>query len=391
MKITVCGAGNAAQLLVPLLANQGEHFITLYAPWAGEAARWRAVLGADGQVMLSRPDGSRLGGRPLLITDDPVAAAAAELVLLAVPAFAHEPVLRALASRLPPGAWIGALPARGGLDWLAESLQVSGEQVIFGLQTLPWACRIRRWGTEVDLLGTKTAVDLATWPGDMAPQVAATMTGLLQVPMRPVSNFLALTLANMGQLIHPGIMYGLFSDWDGAPLGEDQVPLFYGGVDRSTAQILEAMSDEIQAIRQALEQEVPHLDLASVLPLIDWLRQAYVGQIADSSSLQSSFNTNRAYVGLRAPVQLVEENAYRPWFESRYLTEDIPYSLLVSRGIAEIAGVSTPIIDQVILWAQEQMAKSYLVDGHLVGPDVIESRAPQRFGIATVEDLLAWM
>ena len=32
---------------------------------------------------------------------------------------------------------------------------------------------------------------------------------LFDVDLRPVSSFLTLTLANTGQLIHPGIMYGL--------------------------------------------------------------------------------------------------------------------------------------------------------------------------------------
>ena len=67
---------------------------------------------------------------------------------------------------------------------------------------------------------------------------------------------------------------------------------------------------------------------------------------------------------------------------------EVPFGLLVTRGIAEIAGVQVPMVDQVLAWAQEKLGKEYLVRGRVAGPDLAESRAPQRFGIHTFEDLL---
>ena len=115
--------------------------------------------------------------------------------------------------------------------------------------------------------------------------------------MRPISSFLSLTLANTGQLIHPGVMYGLFRDWDGQPYAE--APLFYQGVDASTADILQQFSDEIQSLRALLEERYPGLDLSAVQPLHDWLQRAYGEEIDDCSSLQICFVTNRGYAGLR--------------------------------------------------------------------------------------------
>jgi len=37
----------------------------------------------------------------------------------------------------------------------------------------------------------------------------------LRIKINPIANFLSLALADTGQLIHPGIMYGLFHDWNG--------------------------------------------------------------------------------------------------------------------------------------------------------------------------------
>jgi hypothetical protein len=389
LHVTVCGAGNAAHVLLPVLATTHAVRTTVFAPLAEEATRWSACLGAAGVVTAVLPDGQLLAGRPALVTSEPAAAAAgSDLVLLALPAFAHEPVLAALAPYLPATARICALPARGGFDWLVRRVLPGHQGAILGLQTLPWACRIRTWGQQAEVLGVKTGVDLAAWPPELAAEAAQQVAGLLHVAMQQVPSFLALTLANTGQLIHPGIMAGLFQRWDGRPFGEDQAPLFYGGVDDETAALLQALSDEVQVITAAVQQALPRLDLSSVLPLDVWLRRAYAGQIDDASTLRSAFTSNRAYAGLRAPLRLVEENAYEPWFEARYLSEDVPYGLLVTRGIAELAGVATPVIDQVITWAQERLGKEYLSAGRVAGRDVSDSRAPQRFGISSTPELV---
>jgi hypothetical protein len=387
MKITICGAGNAAQTLIALLVARGEHSVIVYAPLADEAERLRIC--AQSGIEVRMPVGDLHCGRPALVTADAVLAADADLILMALPAFAHESVLRTLAPHLPPHVWIGALPARGGFDWMAEQVlgRDRGERVIFGLQTLPWACRILEWGRRVDVLGVKHEVDLAVWPSTRAEDVAQTLSALIGVALQPISGFLALTLANTGQIIHPGIMYGLFHRWDGRPFTAADAPLFYGGVNQPCVDIMQAISDEIQQICRALEVGDPHLDLSGVLPVETWLHRAYAGQIEDRSSLRAAFNTNRAYAGLSAPVTAIDDDRCVPAFHSRYLSEDIPYGLLVSRGIAELIGVATPAMDRVIHWAQERLGCEYLIDGRVAGRDLKMSRAPQRYEMKEIKQL----
>ncbi|MCS6826545.1 MAG: NAD/NADP octopine/nopaline dehydrogenase family protein, partial [Caldilinea sp.] len=74
-----------------------------------------------------------------------------------------------------------------------------------------------------------------------------------------------------------------------------------------------------------------------------------------------------------------------PDFTHRYLSEDIPFGLLVTRGVAALVDVPTPVMDRIIAWGQERMGRSYLVGGRVAGPDVMNSRAPQRFGIGLGE------
>ena len=195
-------------------------------------------------------------------------------------------------------------------------------------------------------------------------------------------------MADTGQLIHPGIMYGLFHDWDGGPYEKPR--LFYQGVDLNIAVVLQQMSDEIQSLRAALESYYPSLDLSAVRPIGDWLKLSYQAKIADSSTLQSSFATNSSYTGLLAPMQKTD-GGFIPDFQARYLSEDVPYNLLVTRGIAELAGVSTPVIDQVLCWAQKRLEKEYLVSGKMQGADLYNTRSPQRYGFTNLHQFMQEM
>lgn len=392
MIITICGGGNAAHTLAGLLGSKPDVRVNLYLPLAGEERRWQEGIKTNGGIAVHFPDGVSIG-RPHKVSANPAEVLpGSEIVLLALPAFAHETILRDIASYLKRGSWIGALPARGGFEWCG--LDCLGQQIdslaVFGLQTLPWACRIERFGHSVRVKGTKSMVEMAARPADKAGEMAAVLEDLLGLALRPVDCFLCLTLANTGQLLHPGLMYGLFRDWDGAPFTKQ--PLFYQGVNADTEDILLQMSDEIQHLRARLETCFPCMDFSFVRPLIDWIRCSYPNDIGDPTSLQSCLKTNRSYAGLTAPM-VEGEHGWLPDFQSRYLTEDVPYGLVVTRGIAEMAGVKTPVMDEVILWSQEQTQKEYLVPckaklcRKLMGKDIAATRAPQRYGFSTLDML----
>jgi len=382
-KVTVCGGGNGAQTMVPIATRNLGCPVDVYAPYADEAERLRAGVAAhDG---LEVTGAVRATGRPHWVSADPAEVIpGSEVVLLVLPAFAHEGTLRQVLPFLDEGAWVGAMPARGGFDYAAaQVLRVKGRDdvTLFGLQTLPWACRIRDYGQVVDVLGVKKAVDAAARPARQVGQVARLLERMLGLSIGTAASGLALTLANTGQLIHPGIMYAHFAAWDGTPFLTDDVPLFYHGLSQEGARVLAGLSDEVQAIRARLE---PALDLSAVRPLKAWLYRSYGDAIADPSTLRSAFVTNRAYAGLKAPVREVSPGQFVPDFRARYLAEDVPFGLAVSRAVAEMAGLETPKVDEVMGWAGAQLGKDYL------GRDADEARIPQKYGLHDLEALIAF-
>ena len=393
-RITICGGGNAAHVLIALAAHAGWE-VNVFAPLAAEARQLEAGAAAGGITARFR-DRTIVGRAARVSTRAEQTVPGSELVLLALPAFAHGLVLQAVLDHLDPGAIVGALPARGGFDYQARTIWQAAKAgpapavTFFGLQTLPWACRIVSYGRTVEVLGVKAAVDLAAVPAGRAPDLAERLARLFGLKVNSVASFLTLTLANTGQLIHPGIMYGLCRDREEMIFSAGSIPLFYQGVTPDIANLLAAMSDEVQLIAAALAGRWPDFDPQQVMPLLEWLRRAYPADISDGSSLYSAFVTNQAYAGLRLPGRPAGPGTFVTDFTARYLAEDVPYGLVVVRGIAELAGVATPVLDSVISWAQDRLNRRYLVDGTLAGPDLAETRAPQAYNVHSLARLVEW-
>ena len=89
--------------------------------------------------------------------------------------------------------------------------------------------------------------------------------------------------------------------------------------------------------------------------------------------------------GLLTPPFKTPDGKFIVDYKYRYMTEDIPFGLVVMRGIATLAGVSTPNMDKVITWAQKQMGTEYLVDGKMIGKDICNTRSPQKYKINDVD------
>jgi hypothetical protein len=382
-KITICGGGNGAQTLLPVAACNLDCAVDLYAPFGDEAARLADGIAAQGGLEVH--GAVQAQARPRRVSADPAdVVPGSGVVVLVLPAFAHESTLYQIAPYLDKGAWVGAIPARSGFDYCAAHVLAETGRTdvrLFGLQTLPWACRIERYGRLVHVLGVKETVDAASRPAALIGGIAPLLERMLGLRIGAAASLMALTLANTGQLIHPGIMYGLFASWDGTPFGSEAVPLFYQGLNEEGAQTLAGLDDDLQTICRRLE---PALDLAAVRRLRIWLQHSYGGAITDSSSLHRALVTNRAYAGLKAPVREIAPGQLVPDFGARYLAEDVPFGLAVSRAIGNLAGVDTPAMDRVIAWAGARLGRDYLTH------DTHHARIPQRYGLLTLDAVIAF-
>jgi len=389
LKVVVCGGGNGAHVLAPLLKSRTGVKVGLFAPYGEEASLFRRGIEEAGGILI-RGRGDRPLGR---YAPDVVSSRAedvipgARLVIVVSPAFAHEPLLRQIAPYLAPDSIVGAIPSRGGFEYMARDL-LGPDITLFGAQTLPWACRTVEFGREVRILGQKRVLGLATSPPSQVGEVAFLLSRLLGVEVCQIPNMLAVTLGNVGQVIHPGIMYSLWRRDRNALYAPHEVLDFYASVDEDTAYHLAAMSDELVSVARALQAETG-LEMNHVRPIKDWLLESYSQDISDSSSLARCFQTNSAYRGLKVPTVPAEDGKLRLDFQSRYVSEDVPFGLVVSKGIALLTGTPTPAIDRVIRVSSSWLGVEFLKKGRLKLEGLHQSRAPQRYGINDLKQLVS--
>src|SRR4029453_17785249 len=198
------------------------------------------------------------------------------------------------------------------------------------------------------------------------------------------------TLGNPGQFVHPGLMYGHFRFWEGEEYNDDSIPMFYADVTDNIGRIVEQLSYEATAVARAIEaQSRGVLDLSGVVPVHEWLQSSYSHVTADSTSVATCFRTGPIQAR-KAPMIEVGPGRFVPDFAYRYLSEDVPFGLVITRAIAELANVATPAIDEVISWAQSKMEKRYLTRGKLEGLDAKDLPIPQNYGVSTLADLIGW-
>lgn len=396
IKLLICGSGNGAHAFAGIASSHPGTEVRVLSLYQDEAERWSKIMQtADLEITCNRrdQDPSIISSKPALITKNPEKAVrGVDIIAFVLPAFAHQVFLEALKPYIEPGVIIVGLPGASGLEFQVRGIlgDKANSCTVMNFESLPWACRLSEFGRKCEVLGTKETLVGAMQVGSDAPPKKEPVTSLQYllggVPRLTVSGHLiGVSLMNPNACSHPAIMYGQWVGWDGTPL--DQPPMFYTGVTEETGELLTKMSDEVVHLGKVIAEK-SGADMSQVVPMLEWDLRCYPEDIADKTNQYTALRTNAAYQGLKHPVKETGHGKFVPDFHHRYLTEDIPYGLSVIRGIADIAGVKTPSIDKVLLWAQGKVGKNYIEDGQLKGSDVASTRAPQRYGLLTLKDVL---
>jgi hypothetical protein len=391
--LAICGSGNAGHALAVVASQTFDGDIDWLVGSEEKADLLRRGMSVDGLrstgVIEARADRLRkISGVPAEVIPE------ADLVMLVIPAFLHASVLSRIQPYVSDSAAIGCLPTRGGFEFEASRLVsrdgVGRRRRLFGLQTLPWSTRVVNPGESVHVGVAKAEVLLSALPAADGPDLAQQLSHVLGTKVVAMDAFLNLTLGNPGQFIHPGIMYGAFASWQGEEYESETVPLLYAEASDETGKLVEQLSDDALAVARAIEmQSRGALDLGGVVPVHDWLRSAYSHATADMTTVATCFRTGPIQAR-KAPMVEVSPGRFAPNFNYRYLSEDVPYGLVITRAMGEIARVPTPAIDKVVQWAESAMQKAYFRDGKIAGQDARHLPIPQNYGVFTLPDLIAW-
>lgn len=279
---------------------------------------------------------------------------------------------------------VGTIFAQGLVHLLAQ--RTFGHDVrFFALRNIPWLCRTSIVGEESQIVGGKTSVGVMTInidetfvKKDLEPLFVMQKTGKWEPVIDLLPDFCPIVFNPANQIIHPARYWGLFRHWRGAPLQEWQEPneWLYRGMDEMAGQVLEALDEELQQLKDAYYEATGAEGCKHVIPLRDRLLDQYGDQIEDKSTLAKMIGTNKAYAMAKTPF-IRTKLGVMPNPTHRVVTDDIGWGLCALLSIAErleVAGIKTPtnMMRMLIEWHEKMMGKEFLYNGRLRGRDCAE-------------------
>ncbi|MEO0107553.1 MAG: NAD/NADP octopine/nopaline dehydrogenase family protein [candidate division WOR-3 bacterium] len=280
-------------------------------------------------------------GRLDIVTTDIVKAlSGAQIIMVVVPASGHREIAELCAPHLKDGQIVVLNPGRtcGALEFrqVIRSQGCTADVLIAEAQTLIYASRAIGPG-HARIFAIKNSIPLAAIHAYRTPEVLNVVRAAFP-QFVPGDNVFKTSFDNVGSVFHPAISI-LNTGWI-----EDQADFqFYvQGCSRSVSTILEKLDAERVAVAAALG--------IRALTAREWLYMAYA---AVGRSLYDAMQDNPGYRGIKAPTTM----------DMRYISEDVPYSLVPMASLGELLNVPTPTMKALIHLASAMHGVDYMLEG----------------------------
>ncbi|HSN93476.1 MAG TPA: NAD/NADP octopine/nopaline dehydrogenase family protein [Anaerolineaceae bacterium] len=322
LKVTVIGAGNGGKAMAAHMALLGKE-VTL----CNRTFEHISVIAERGGIDLDYPGGLSGFGRLVKVTDKiEEGLRENKLIMVVVPSSGHRDVAIAAAPYLRDDHIVVLHPGRtGGALEFSATIKQEGcktNPLISEAETFIFASR-SEGPSEARLFRIKESVPIAALPGNRTREVLDAIHTIYPQYIHG-GNVLKTGLNNMGAIFHPALAM-LNTGWIEARHGEFE--FYVDGVTPSVAKVLEVLDRE-------------RVTVASALGLrartgLEWLELAYN---AKGENLYEAMHNQSGYYGIKAP----------PTMNHRYITEEIPMSLVPIASLGERYGVSVRGIDSII-------------------------------------------
>ena len=312
MRVAILGAGAIAYGNAALLCRDG-YAVTLWSP----SGQRTAALAAGAPLVASGAVVGRFHPRVAATCAD--ALADAEAVVVAVPGYAHRHVLDAAAPHLRADQTVvfsshmslaalylaHPLRARG----IATPIAALGTTVTAGRQTAPDA---------VTIGSVRARLDVAVLPAASTEHGLAVCRALFGDRFVPRAGLLAIALSNLNAQNHLAIALCNLTRMElGETWGQNR------HITPAVARLIEALDAERLAIAASFGVSVrtirEHFHLSFDVP---------IGPLTEMT---------------HALAQRPGDVSGPPTLDSRYVTEDVPFGLVPTIRLAELAGVPVPL------------------------------------------------
>jgi opine dehydrogenase len=324
IRYTVIGAGNGGKAMAAHLALM-DFEVTLFNRTPENVA---AIKSRGGITLESEDPSGPFGfGKLSHVTSNiQEAIERSDVIMVVTPAYAHfkiahsaAPYLRAGQTVvLNPGRTLGAIEFRGVLDakGCADGVSVVETQTFIYASRSDGPAQARIWRI-------KEAVPLAALPATDT-QTALDKLASAYPQFIDGRHVLQTGLDNIGAIFHPTISI-LNAGRIEATSGEFQ--FYLDGVTPTVARLMEVIDRERVTVASAVG--------VRAVTAREWLKMAYN---ADGENLHEAIHNQPGYRGIKAPATLLH----------RYITEDVPMSLVPIASLGNRYGVSVRGVESII-------------------------------------------
>jgi opine dehydrogenase len=270
----------------------------------------------------------------------------ADLLIVTVPAVAHEYLAKSLAPHLSDGQIVLLNPGHtGGALHFAELLRSFGCKVDLGLcetVTLTYICRMLE-PARVEVYRRTTKLGCAAFPAKRTEALVEKICAVFP-DIVAAENVLATGFANINAVMHPAGMLGN-AGWIEKTGGNF---LWYReGITPAIGAWIDAVDRERVEIIRALGMKP--------LRFVDIFHQAGLTTTAarDAGSAYQAIHESEANCTIKSP----------PSLDHRYIREDVGYGLVPMAEIGKFLGVLTPVMDALITLASVALGEDFRSTG----------------------------
>lgn len=334
LKYCVIGAGNGGLAMAGYIASQGLE-VNLY----NRSRDKIEPLIENPTIYLQGEIDSQ--GKLALVTDNiKDAIENVDIIMITIPAIGHQFIAKEMAPYIKENQIIVLNPGRtGGALEVYETLlreRKKNNIIVAEAQTFIYATRAIT-SNRVHIYKTKKEVSLAAIPATKTNHVTKLLNQIYPQFIN-AKDVLETSINNYGAIFHPAPTILNTSQIDRGICFE----YYIEGITLSVANFLEQLDKERLIIGDKLG--------LNAISAVKWLEESYG---ATGDNLYEAVQNNSAYRKIESPESI----------NTRYLLEDIPFSLVPMESIAKCLGIETPSITSIINIGQIMLNKDFRKEG----------------------------
>ena len=274
----------------------------------------------------------------LATTDIQQAIKDAEIIFVITPAFGHTVMAETCAPFVQDGQIILLMPGSGGsleFEKIFKEKKVKKE-IVFGEScTLPYGARLKGPG-HVSILINAVILPTGVFPSKRTADVIPKLKQFYSTIV-PAKDVLEAAINNPNPIVHPAATLLSATRIEHS---KGEFYLYAEGMTPSVARTFESLNEERLSICKALGYELYHWDNLK-------FKNYNLGETEEecryrilNTSMDAAFGKDGIYAGMKmkGPEHL----------KDRFVTEDVPYGMVLLSTLGELLGIPTPTHDAVI-------------------------------------------